>query len=100
MNKRESDFAARHGYTMNDVIDMVESLLVNHKCPVWSISQITDKLFKEDSRSLHYRHVQKAVYTLEAEGKLSVDNWFDCNNVTVVYAVCRFNPPPEPEFPF
>lgn len=100
MSKREQDFAARHGYTMNDVMDLVESLLLNHKCPVWSISQISDKLFKADSRSTQYRHVQRAVYALEKSGKLNVDNWFDCNNVTVVYAVARFNPPVEPKFPF
>lgn len=79
---------------------MVQTLLLTHNCPVWSISQIADKLFKADTRSQQYRHVQRAVRRLEAQGVLEVDNWFDANNVTVVYHVDRFKPPIQPEIPF
>lgn len=90
MSRRQEDFAAKHGYTMNDVKAWVLTTMENHKCPVWCPSQMTKHLFKKDTNSSEYRHVLKAMHLLDDDGLIVMDNWFDANNVTVCYAVSRF----------
>lgn len=93
MNKRQENFAGKHGYTMDQVERAIVNFLNEKECPVWALCDITKRLYGKDTQSIQYRHVQAACKKLWRKGEIGMTNMVRANNTTAVWSSKRMLPP-------